>query len=341
MKVNILKVFHETPDSVSLTLQLPRSVSYRAGQFVNVTVTIAGQPYTRAYSFSSAPGFDTTDRITIKKVEGGIVSSFLMHAKPGGQLEISEPMGGMLSDELLHEPIHWVMVAGGSGITPLYAILKYVLLNQPKSKISLVFANRDPDSVIFKQHIDALASIHAERFSVVHFLEHTTPDDKAIKGRPDMGKLLKWFTKFSISNKQLPVHYLICGPHGLMALANETLELMHIHADFIHTEYFSESLPKPASSSGKEVMLYIEQNMQRKPFVVNTGEYILNQLLMQAFDAPYSCGAASCGTCRVRVLQGEIEMDRNYILSESELHSGQRLLCKGKVVSDGTVITYD
>ncbi len=339
MLVKVKEVLHETLDTVTLVLDLPRFVQYKPGQFVTVSVQINGATYTRAYSFSSTPYIDKYPMLTIKSVESGMVSNYLQQLSPQSFIDISEPKGNFTPvDRGVYS--HYVLFAGGSGITPLFGIIKHLLYQNHEAKVTLFYANKNVNSIIFHEQLIHLQEQFNNRFFVVYFIDDVTLSDWAIKGPFTITKGVKFLNKIYTQFGTENISYWLCGPNGLNKVAIDTLHFMKVPNHLIHQESFAGEGDNSILKFSKMVKLsIIKQNATHK-IKIDSGQYILSQILSRQIDVPYSCMNAGCGSCKVKLLKGEIKMEQNYALHESEIASGYRLLCKGIVISDEAEISY-
>ncbi len=337
--VKIKSIVYETNDAITIKFENDTIFSsYQPGQFINVFARVNGELIGRCYSFSSAPELNELPAITIRKIENGLVSGHLFHnADPGDSLLISEPAGRFGLRDYGGETI--IFIAGGSGITPLFSMLKTALYRSGK-KVLLLYANRDESHIIFKGKLSDLQSDYAERLQVIHFLESVPPGNSKshiVPGRIDRDHL-----SALVSGVNVDAIYL-CGPQGMMEALTSDLQHLGIDSERIISESFSAGELKKDSSAQqrRHAKISIEKGGEIIEFSADKSISILKSALNQGIKLPNSCQEAMCGTCRVRLLAGEVNMLENYALTDDQLRSNLILLCSGLPVSDHVKMTYE
>lgn len=334
-RVRVLEVIEETVDARSFVVERVdgAAAAYRAGQFLTVRVPDVGSGSGRCYSLSSSPHTDTAMKFTVKRVEGGHGSNWLCDTvTAGAELEVLPP-AGTFTPASLDEPV--VLIAGGSGITPVIAIAKSILFGGV-GDVVLIYANRDQDSVIFGAELRDLEQRFADRLSVIHVLE-------SVQGYPTrrtLALLLRPLTGRAAY---------ICGPTPLMDLATEVCAEEGFPASRVHSERFLslQSDPfgapaEPAPESGGEVVARIRVGIDGGEHDVpwTAGRKLLDALLEAGIEAPYSCREGACSACVCSLTRGRVELARNEILTEDDLAEGYILACQAEPVGDDVVIEY-
>lgn len=345
IKVTVREVIAETPDAFSLVLENhPGLDGYKAGQFINVHCKVDGEETQRSYSFSTSPLIDPYPVLTIKRVPRGKVSNHLHKTIRGGDtLAISEPLGRfVLDEEALNGQI--LLIAGGSGITPIFGLLKEGLEQSSETQFTLVYANRNED-IIFQKALDALLQKHQSRLDIHYFLEEGNLVDTPAsvhKGRTSLEFLVQLLKELDMPLNDVTAY--VCGPEGLMIQCLTWLEKLGLSQGKIRTEYFTSSgsilqdraLEKVTTSEvkllnlkGKEQRLAVPQNID-----------ILSEFLGQGYKLPHSCREAMCGSCAAKLVEGQVEMKENYALNDAKLGEGYVLLCQSTPVSDRVILEY-
>ncbi|MGE7388304.1 2Fe-2S iron-sulfur cluster-binding protein [Streptomyces sp. NPDC004126] len=334
LRVRVTARVQETPDAVSLVLDA--ELPYRPGQFL--TVRIPGGA-ARCYSLAGSPHTGEPMRITVKRVPGGRGSTWLCdRVGPGDELEVLPPAGtftpgpGGLDADLL-------LVAGGSGITPVFSLAKSALA-AGGGRVALVYANRDAGSVIFRDELRELAGAHPGRLTVVHWLEE-------LQGLPAPDRLGGLLAPYAGREAWL------CGPGPLMDAAEAALRAAGAPGGRIHRErYFSlggdvfaEPAPGPApgpapAGPGAAVAEAVLDGLTRT-VAWDRGTVLLDALLAAGLEAPYSCREGACAACCCRVVEGEVRMARNEVLDGEDLAGGYVLACQALPLSDRVRITFD
>jgi ring-1,2-phenylacetyl-CoA epoxidase subunit PaaE len=347
--LKVKDVVRETSDSISIYFEQPENkIQYKAGQFLTLIMTINGEKIRRAYSLCTSPYLDESPGVTVKRVENGKMSNFLNDTiKTGDEIEVMEPMGAFtpVIDESLNR--HLVLLGGGSGITPMMSIAKSVLLREKESKVSLIYANRDEDSIIFKSTLDQLEKENTGRFKVIHVLDNPKTDWEGPSGflTPHSLKLLlNRLPDMGVDNTQ----YYMCGPEGFMHVVTVTLTELGIPKEFVHKESFvagssekkEDKLDTDTSLEGKEVAqeVTIIHDGEEYKIKVEPGRSILQTALDMNIDLPFSCQSGVCTACRGKCISGKVRMDEEDGLSEQEIKDGYVLTCVGHPLTPDVVI---
>jgi ferredoxin-NADP reductase len=333
-------VVAETADAISIVLDVPAELApryvYRAGQFVTLRVVVDGVPHLRSYSMSSAPETDTELQVTVKRVPGGPVSSWLTESlRPGDTLEVSVPAGAFLvadgDDDV-------VAFAAGSGITPIVAMVKSTLHTTDRT-MRLLFANQDRDSAIFAGALDELAGRFPGRFTIHHHC-----DDES--GFVDEAKVA------SFVGTHCGGHFYLCGPSGFMEVVKAGLARAGVAADRIHLERFTPAaLPadqvdseEPAGTTPDDPgapSITITLGSQTKTVKQRDKLTILESARWNGISAPSSCEMGHCATCMARVLEGEVSMAVNDVLTDEEVDEGWVLTCQSVPLSPVVRVVYE
>lgn len=339
INLTVREVVKETEDAVTLVFEQPESgdLKYQPGQFITLILTIDGKKVRRAYSLCSTPYLNEFPAVTIKAVPGGIMSNHInTEVKAGDVIQIMEPMGSFVLpiDEANSRQVF--LFGGGSGITPLISIAKSVLNQETESKISLVYANRDENSIIFKESIKALEKKYSDRIGVVHFLETPPADWSGEVGYMTKDKIVKIITDLK-DNQYQDFSFMTCGPEPMMNIVWESLEELKIPEDKKYKESFVAGNTSPSAiiadaNGAKEVTILLEG--EEYVYEVPANKTILEAGLDRNIDMPYSCQSGLCTACRGKCLQGTIKMDEDDGLSEEEKAEGYVLLCVGHPESD-------
>lgn len=348
--LQIREVIQETADAITIVFEHPEAgkLTYKPGQFFTLMPQIEGKQVRRAYSVCTSPYSDEYAAVTVKRVEGGLVSNFLADSlKSGSMLDVMEPMGNFTITPDAANERHVVLFGGGSGITPLMSIAKSILLQEPNSRVSLVYANRDEDSIIFNKALEALEEQHAERFTLVHVLDEAPTGWAGPSGLLNPSMLAEIIEKLP-ERSAASTEYFMCGPEGMMKVVEETLAGLNIPKDKIHKESFvagkteknEQELPSPAGTESDErprevtVILDGEEHV----FEVEPGKTILETALDMDIDLPYSCQSGLCTACRGKCISGKVRLEEDEGLSEQELAEGYVLTCVGHPLTDDVVI---
>lgn len=332
-KVKVKEVVRETADAVSIHFAPEVKVDYKSGQFFTIAVTVDGKEERRSYSLCSSPVVDDFPAVAVKRVEGGKVSNYLNeHVNAGDELLLMDPLGNFTTEFSADNARELILFGGGSGITPLISIAKSALAEEPNSKVTLVYANRNDQSIIFKTAIEELAK--DERFKVIHVLEEAPTDWTGHTGRINesiIGEVIEGAT--------LATECFMCGPGPMMDVVMNGLTKLNIPSDKIHKESFvSEAVNEPVSEDivAREVTIIYDGDEYK--YTVEPDETILEKGLEEDIDLPFSCQSGLCTACRGKCLTGKVKMIEDEGLSEAEINEGYVLPCVSHPLTDDVVI---
>ena len=329
MKLLVKNIIKETDDAVSIVFKngnLFKKLKYKPGQFLTIHVPIDGKVHKRAYSFSSNPYTDKDLKITIKRVEEGLVSNYVHDfLKIGDKLEVNNPTGSFYIEPKKENQKQYVLFAGGSGVTPVFSILKSILSKEKDSKVLLIYANQTVESIIFYHEILSLQSEYLNNLAV----EHVISSNNSRKDKYHTGFLTKDLldTIFKKRNLTYDDHtYMICGPFGYMEKVKEILKANGISRNQITVEVFK--LPE-IKLSGKDLVsnVTIKHANQEHQLTVKGDTTILQEAMFKNVVLPYSCRSGMCSECKAKCTEGEVKMLDGHFLPESEVAQGNILTC--------------
>jgi len=349
LKVKDIK--RETSDAVSVAFEVPPQIQheyqFKQGQYITLKLHVNGEEIRRSYSLCSSPYGDKEWRVAVKEVKDGRASLFMNRTlKVGDMMEVMTPMGSFHSVLSGNNKKHYVLFAGGSGITPMMSIIKSVLYVEKQSKITLVYANRDEDSTIFKQELEKLASENADRLSVLNVYDapkQTVTDLQ--KGLLSIDKVKDIVNQYKAITAD---EFFICGPAPMMENIKQALESLPIAKEKIHIEYFSAVVDAVAKAESQATgaavnseITVIQYGFETQMKLNTEGLSILDAAIEAGVDAPFSCKGAVCCTCRAKVLEGKVKMDANFALTEAEVEDGYILTCQAHPLTEKVVIDFD
>ncbi len=328
--LHIDQIVQESEDCISIHFRQPPvdRIWYKAGQYLTFRFEIEGKEYIRSYSLSTAPRLDDTLAVTVKAVKGGVVSNYLLeNAHPGMEMEASRPLGRFFVENSVKEHRNIVLLGAGSGITPLYSILRSTLFNEPQSQVSLFYANRKLSEVIFRDELARLERIFSGRF---RFAEHFSQT----QGRATAETIAAFIQHLPDPHQ---CSFYLCGPEAWMQMVQEGLKHSRIAAENIYQESFAipekeQKAQLPASGPAREVEVQVGE--QKLRYKVPAGTTILDAGLAQGLEIPHSCKAGTCAACMGRLLSGKISMDNNEALLEFEVEQGKVLVCQAHPETD-------
>ena len=330
--LTVVEVVQETPDAHSVLFRTPPGVTYRPGQFLTLRVPQPDGFLARCYSLSSAPGVDDTLTVTVKRVHLGRGSNWVCDTAVAGlQVEALAPAGVFTPADL---DTDLLLLAAGSGITPVMSILKAALAGGT-GRVLLTYANRDETSVIFAAELRRLVERHPERLVVVHWLE-------SVQGRPTLAALRELVRPWAHADAFL------CGPGPFMDCAAAALTELGVPRDRLHVERFVSLTGDPwaevpadrGTAAERRVELQVELDGVTHELLWPVDSTLLDVLLEEGLDAPYSCREGACSACSVELVAGEVVMLANTVLQQADLDEGWRLACQSRPVSDRVELRY-
>ncbi|RAV98814.1 ferredoxin--NADP reductase [Pseudochryseolinea flava] len=345
--LKVKQIVQETKDAISIVFEQPQTkINYKSGQFLTLITTVQGKEVRRAYSLCSSPFTDADLAVTVKRVDQGLMSNWLPdNLKAGQTIKIMEPMGQFTTEFDAKRKRHLIMFAGGSGITPMMSIIKSILTQEPESILSLIYCNRDIDSIIFKQTLEKLETQYEGRLHVIHVLDNAPMNWQGYSGLLNHDMLTKLFERIPDWGIDKTT-YLMCGPEGMMKNVEGLLAERKIPQDKIFKESFVQGTIKDAKKDevaaaggalqAREVT--VRYDNQEFKFVVQPDATILQTALDQGIDLPYSCQSGLCTACRGKCLSGQVKLDEEEGLSKSERAEGYVLTCVGHPLTDDVVI---
>lgn len=340
----------ETSECVSIAFAIPTGIQkdfqFIQGQNVTIRTFNEGQEIRRSYSICSSP-LENELRVAVKKVANGSFSTFANEQlKIGDTLEVLPPTGTFFTQLNTANRKDYAFFAAGSGITPIISIIKTILLTEPSSAITLVYGNKNLQSIIFKKEIKTLKEKYFKRLKVYHILSREKAETDFDYGRIDVSKC-NYFS--SLINFNIIDDFFICGPEKMIFTVKGFLKGWGIDSKSIHFELFTTptrehtkiyTTVKPASADGSDITVLIDgRNFDFK--LDYNGKTILDAGLAEGADLPFACKGGVCCTCKAKLIEGEVEMEANYGLENSEVKAGFILTCQSHPRSGKVVVDYD
>ncbi|MEO6083578.1 MAG: 2Fe-2S iron-sulfur cluster-binding protein [Umezawaea sp.] len=327
-EVRIAEVRRETPSAVTLVLEdaeRPVSFDFRPGQFFTLVADVDGRPVRRAYSASSAPGAARLE-VTVKRVEGGRFSTHVhQNLSAGDRLSVRGPSGAFHADPAATHEV--VLVAAGSGVTPMMSMVRTILAAPAANRIALLCGNRSEEEVIFADELRRLAGENPERLSITHVLTRE-------RGRLDAAGVRGWFTGLRPSDD---ARYYLCGPEGLMDTVRGVLAELGVPDDRVHQERYTSGADQTPTTTAPQEMVVEDGTHEVGSVVVEPGQTLLDAGLAAGLPMPYSCTVGNCGDCMVRLRGGEVEMNGPNCLTPRQKADGYVLTCVGCPLSKVTL----
>ena len=329
-QVRVAEVVSETGDACSLVLAIPPELAevfaYRPGQFLTVRIPHdRGGSVARCYSLSSSPHAGDPPTITVKRIGGGHASNWIAdHVRPGAVLDVLPPAGTFCPQSLAGD---FLLFAGGSGITPVISILKSALA-QGRGRIVLIYANRDERSVIFSAGLRRLAA-QSDRLLVVHWLD-------SLHGEPTAAAMA------ALARPYAGAEAFICGPDPYLAVVRQALRQLGVTG--VHVERFLSLAENPFEATevtgGMAATLQVSLDGETRQVLWPAGTRMLDVLIDQGLDPPFSCREGICGACACQLTGGEVEMAHNEVLEAEDLADGYILACQALALTPEVSITY-
>ncbi len=351
----VRNVMVETNDTITMEFDTGGEVfGFLAGQFINITVSVGNDPVSRSYSLSSAPS-DRYPSITVKRVPQGMMSNYLVdHWREIGVVKVEGPFGNFIMPAEIPEKAELVFLAGGSGISPMYSLLREK--DVAVRKRHLINANRTAGDVIFSDGLSRLAA--SGELQLVHVLSSETAGEAILSDRVIRGRLSRLVVKKLLKEmvaQYTDAYYFVCGPQSLTELYLGVLASLGIPEEHVITESFHHQPAKDPVSAAPDRAYEVLINWQEdassyteeandQVVTVSTlisvlpGDTILQAALRHGLPLKASCSAGTCGTCWARCISGTVKMERNYALTETDVKDNLVLLCQAFPHDDGVTI---
>lgn len=332
----VAEVVQETADACSFVFDVPPDLdglfAYRPGQFLTFLVPWEDFEIRRCYSLSSTPGWDAKPKVTVKRVEDGRMSNWMNdHLKPGARIRVMPPAGQFV----LHDADRPLFLfGGGSGITPVISLLKSGLAETGR-RIRMVYANRDAQSVIFRDELDELARRHEDRFELVHHLD----SEAGFLGESRLRELVAdW----------LDADFYVCGPTPFMDAIEKLLHQVDLRGA-LHIERFvsavdpDHAVAAPAGPAVGDVpeTIFVHLDGARHEVPYREGETLLQAGVRAGLDMPFSCQDGYCSCCLAKLKRGEVFMPTHDALSQSEIDDGWILCCQARPTTPECEVEYE
>ncbi|MCQ4082390.1 phenylacetate-CoA oxygenase/reductase subunit PaaK [Streptomyces sp. RB6PN25] len=334
-------------DATAITFDVPEefaeAYAFAPGQSLTLRRIVEGRDERRSYSICSPVGGPL--RIGVREVPGGLFSSWLVHrVRPGETVDVLPPLGAFTPD--LDVPAHHVLIAAGSGITPVLSIAASVLAAHPRSEVTLFYGNRRTDTVMFVDELADLKDLHPSRFQLAHVLSREPREAELFSGRLDAQRLSALIDGLVDVNSA--DHWWLCGPHGMVQGARQVLSGLGVPAERVHQElFYADDAPvetfhhADAAPTGPVSTVTVVLDGRTTESVLPRNRTVLDGAQRSRPDLPFACKGGVCGTCRALVRCGEVDMRRNFALEPDEVAAGYVLTCQSYPVSDELTVDYD
>jgi ring-1,2-phenylacetyl-CoA epoxidase subunit PaaE len=350
--LRVQSVQPEAQDAVVVSFDVPPELrdeyGFEPGQHLTLRTAIDGQDVRRSYSICCAPD-EGRLQVGVRRVQGGVFSNWLAdHARPGLQIEVMPPQGRFFASVQPQQARHHLAVAGGSGITPILSIMKTVLAREPGSRFTLIYSNRSPASTMFKEDLEDLKNRYLSRVSLHYVFTQEHVESPLYAGRLDRARVAR-FMQTVVDPSDIAQAY-ICGPFQMNDEAEAALVAAGVPADRIHVERFGvapaagavQARPVPQAGDARQARVVVVRDGLRREIDFREGQaHLLGCASAAGLDMPYSCTSGVCGTCRARLVEGRVRMDRNFALDKKEVEAGFILTCQAVPLTDTVVISFD
>ena len=349
--LTIAAIRHETRDAIVITLDVPPVLKdrfrYLQGQHLTLRAVIEGEEIRRSYSICSAVQ-DEALCVAIKKVQGGIFSGWAFATlKAGMQIDVMPPAGNFHVPLAVANRKHYLGFAAGSGITPLYSIIKTTLLAEPHSRFTLVYGNRASSAVLFREALAELKDQFLARLTLIYVMSRERQDIELLNGHINAEKC-KALCAHWISLPDIDTAF-ICGPQEMMQEVSSALTELGMKKEQIKFELFAASTPArrhaaDVSRADGQAQCEVTVILDGRHLVFTMQkekESVLDAGLKQGIDMRYACKGGVCSTCRCKVIQGAVDMDVNYALEDYEIARGFVLSCQSFPTTDTLTLDFD
>ncbi len=351
-KLEVIDIRRETEDAISFAVGVPQELKdkfkYQPGQYLTFKMKSDDEEIRRSYSICSGINEDEL-RVAVKEVPKGRFSTFANRKlKVGDTLDVMTPIGNFTTEVDANTDKSFVFFAAGSGITPVMSLVKSILTEAPKSDVTLFYANRGIDSVIFREELESLKNEHMDNFRLIHVFSRESIGNKLQKGRLNHEKVELLYN--TLLQGQNIDEVFVCGPEPIIFAVKETFEKFKFDKNHVHFELFTTPVrgekkehhhrehDEPQIHANVKVILDGEQTLIA---LDSDGDSVLEAAQKAGADVPFACKGGVCCTCKAKILEGTAKMDVNYALEEDEIKAGYILTCQAHPTSDELVVSYD
>jgi ring-1,2-phenylacetyl-CoA epoxidase subunit PaaE len=347
----------DTSEAVIVSFEVPPELQqvfgFTQGQYLTLRRDIDGQDLRRSYSICA--GLDDGElRVGVRKVRDGVFSNWInAHLQPGDTVQVMAPQGRFFVPIEPGSARHHVGIAGGSGITPILSIMKTVLAREPLSRFTLIYGNRQLQSTMFKEEIEDLKNRYMTRLALqLVFSDEQTdsPLGRGVMNREKIGEFLNALVPAASID-----HAYICGPFQMNDEAEAALLAAGVPEERIHIERFGVALPSAASAGQVGAVVHealpgdakqaritiVRDGLQREITFTEGQPSILDAASAAGLEVPFSCTSGVCGTCRAKLVEGEVRMERNFALDKNEVAAGFVLTCQAHPLTERVTLSFD
>ncbi len=343
----------DTAEAVVVSFDVPEplraSFGFTQGQYLTLRATIAGQDLRRSYSICAGVD-DAVLRVGVRKVRGGVFSNWINEQlRPGDTVQVMAPQGRFFVPLDAAARRHHLGIAGGSGITPILSIMKTVLAREPLSTFTLVYGNRSLQSTMFKEELEDLKNRYLTRLTLHHVFSDEPTDAPLNMGMMDRAKIGAFLR--SVVPAAGVAHAYVCGPYQMNDEAEAALLAAGVAEERIHIERFGVGphaggvgavghAPDPGDAEQSRVVI-VRDGLRREIEFRRQQPSILDAAAAAGLEVPFSCTSGVCGTCRAKVLEGAVRMERNFALDAADVANGFVLCCQAHPTTERVVLSFD
>lgn len=349
--LTVRRIEPDTTEAVIVSFDVPEPLratyAFTQGQYLTLRKTIDGEDLRRSYSICA--GVDDGElRVGVRKVKGGVFSNWINQSlQPGDSIAVMAPQGRFFVPLEPQARRHHVGIAGGSGITPILSILKTVLAREPLSTASLIYGNRMLKSTMFKEELEDLKNRFLTRLSLHHVFSDEPTDAPLNMGVMNRDKIADFLA--SVVPASGIDHVYICGPYQMNDEAEAALLAAGVPEDRIHIERFGiapqaggavvhQALPGDAEAA---TVVIVRDGLRREIRFQKDQPSILDAASAAGMEVPFSCTSGVCGTCRAKLVEGQVRMERNFALDKADLANGFVLTCQAHPITERVVLSFD
>lgn len=352
--LSVKRIEPDTPEAVIVTFEVPPDLrevfGFTQGQYLTLRATVDGQDLRRSYSICA--GIDDAElRVGVRKVRGGVFSNWInTQLRPGDSVQVMAPQGRFFVPIEPDAQRHHLGIAGGSGITPILSIMKTVLAREPRSRFTLIYGNRSLASTMFKEELEDLKNAYMARLALQHVFSDEPTDAPINHGLLDRDKVGE-FLRTLVPPAEID-HAYVCGPFQMNDEAQAALLAAGVPEQRVHVERFGvapsdagrvdavvhEAQPGDAERSR---VVIVRDGLKREIEFRREQPSILDAAAAAGLEVPFSCTSGVCGTCRAKLLEGEVRMDRNFALDKADLAAGFVLTCQSHPLTERVVLSFD
>ncbi len=345
--LRVAAVDTETNVAKSIRFEVPDGLKamfrWRPGQHITLRFRLNGEEKRRSYSISSSPLAHDDLRITVKQVKGGLASNHInKHLKPGDQVDVMPPFGGFGLDPTPQARRTYYFFGAGSGITPLFAMARSVLIGEPHSTVYLLYGNKNAKSIIFRDALDALRVEAPECFCVRHVLSAPSvwsSFDYWRRGKIDAEAIV------AFSGEHRPyaqdAQYYVCGPGSMNIDVRSVLMGLDVPAERIHCESYGGAVSVDETVDGIAASAKVEAAGAVQTIAIGAGETVLQAVRAAGVQPPFSCESGVCGACRAHLSKGTVHMRARMALDDHDVAQGAILTCQSLPTSEQIELSYD